>query len=128
VTIVTWGKTVHVVLEAAKQLEADRSNGPKGIDAEIIDLRTMRPLDTDTVIQSVVRTHRCVVVHEAWPLGGIGAEIADRVQREAFDSLDAPVERVTGADVPMPYAHVLEKECLPTPERVIAAVRKALYV
>jgi pyruvate dehydrogenase E1 component beta subunit len=121
VTVVTWSKTLFVVEKAAEQLAAE------GIEVEIVDPRTIRPLDSDTIIESVRRTHRCVVVHEHWPYGGVGAEIVDRVQREAFDSLDAPVLRVTGADVPMPYAENLEHAALPDPEKVIAAIRKVLY-
>ncbi len=121
VTIVTWGRALHVVLDAAGKLEED------GIEAEVVDLRSIRPLDSDTVVRSVGKTNRCVIVQEAWPFGGVGAEVSDRVQRQAFDALDAPVVRVTGADVPMPYAHSLEKVCLPTADRVVEAVRNVLY-
>ena len=120
-TIVTWGRPYYTVMEAAEQLAAD------GIECEVVDPRTLRPLDLDAIVSSVKKTNRCVVVHEHWPRGGPGAEIVDQVQREAFDWLDAPVERVASLDVPMPYASNLEDRVLPTVERVVAAVRKATY-
>ncbi len=122
VTIVTYGKAVHTCLAAAKKLAAE------GIEAEIVDLRSIRPMDSETVIASVVKTNRCVVVHEAWELCGVGAEVAARVQRDAFDHLDAPIERVSGRDVPMAYANSLEKVCIPDAARVIEAVKKVLYL
>jgi pyruvate dehydrogenase E1 component beta subunit len=121
VTVVTWSKMLYVVEEAAESLAKD------GIEIEIIDPRTIRPLDSDAIVASVRKTSRCVVVHEGWPFGGVGAEIVDRVQREAFDWLDAPVARVTGEDVPMPYAKELERAALPDPDRVIRAVKRVLY-
>ena len=99
----------------------------EGIEAEIIDLRSIRPLDLETVLVSVRKTNRCVVVEEGWRYAGFGAEIVDRVQRGCFDDLDAPVLRVTAADVPMPYSKILEKAFLPQPERVIEAVHQVLY-
>ncbi|MEM8606836.1 MAG: pyruvate dehydrogenase complex E1 component subunit beta [Myxococcota bacterium] len=120
-TIVTWGRPYHVAMAAAEKLAAD------GIECEIIDPRTLRPLDLAPVIESVRKTNRCVVVHEHWPYGGPGAEIVDQVQRDAFDYLDAPVERVAGLDLPMPYALNLEEQVLPTEERVIDAVRRVSY-
>lgn len=120
-TVVTWGRPYYTVMEAAEQLAAD------GIELEVVDPRTLRPLDIDTIVQSVKKTNRCVIVHEHWPYAGPGAEIADRVQREAFDWLDAPIERVASLDVPMPYATNLEELVLPTVDRVVAAVRKATY-
>ncbi len=120
-TIVTWGRPYYVAMAAAEKLSAD------GIDCEVIDPRTLRPLDMAPIIESVRKTNRCVVVHEHWPYAGPGAEIVDRVQREAFDHLDAPVERVAGLDVPMPYALNLENEVLPTEERVIDAVKRVSY-
>lgn len=120
-TVVTWGRPYYTVLQAAEQLAAD------GIELEVVDPRTLRPLDIDTIVQSVKKTNRCVIVHEHWPYAGPGAEIADRVQREAFDWLDAPIERVASLDVPMPYATNLEELVLPTVDRVVAAVRKATY-
>ncbi len=120
-TVVTWGRPYYTVMQAAEQLAAD------GIELEVVDPRTLRPLDTDTIVESVKKTNRCVIVHEHWPYGGPGAEIADRVQRDAFDWLDAPIERVASLDVPMPYATNLEDLVLPTVDRVVAAVRKATY-
>ena len=120
-TIVSWGRPYHVAMAAADALAGD------GVECEIIDPRTLRPLDMGPIIESVKKTNRCVVVHEHWPYGGPGAEIVDRVQKQAFDYLDAPVERVAGLDVPMPYAHNLEDEVLPTEERVIEAVKRVTY-
>jgi pyruvate dehydrogenase E1 component beta subunit len=119
-TIATYSRMTYVSLEAAATLEKE------GISAEVVDLRSLRPLDEDTLVSSVERTHRLVVVHEGWPYGGVGAEIADRVQRLAFDALDAPILRVTTLDVPMPYSAKLEQVCMPNPERVVATVRRLL--
>lgn len=121
VTLVAWQKMRFVALAAAEAL-AD-----EGIDAEVIDPRTLRPLDLETILASVARTHRCVVVEEGWPWMGSGAQIADSVQRHGFDDLDAPVVRVTGRDVPMPYAKPLEAAVLPSVERVRAAVHDVTY-
>lgn len=121
-TIVTWGRPYYVALSAAEKLAAD------GIECDIIDPRTLRPLDMGPIIESVQKTNRCVVVHEHWPYGGPGAEIVDQVQRQAFDHLDAPVERVSALDVPMPYASNLEGGVLPTEQRVIDAVKRVSYV
>jgi pyruvate dehydrogenase E1 component subunit beta len=121
VTIVAWSRSVTTAMAAAKTLEAE------GIEAEIVDPRTLRPLDDDLIFESVRKTNRCVVVEEGWRIAGFGAEIADRVQRECFDDLDAPVIRVTAEDVPMPYAKTLEKAYLPQPEKVIDAVKRVLY-
>ena len=121
VTIVCHSKTVAVALKAAEQLAAEE------VDAEVIDRRTMRPLDTELVLESVGRTHRCVVAEEGWPFAGVGAQVVDTVQREAFDELDAPILRVTGADVPMPYNKHLEKAAKVDPAGVIAAARSVLY-
>jgi len=121
VTIVAWSRSVQYALQAAELLAKD------GIEAEVVDPRTLRPLDEDLIFDSVRKTNRCVVVEEGWRYAGFGAEIADRVQRECFDSLDAPVIRVTAADVPMPYSRMLEKAFLPQPEKVVAAVREVLY-
>jgi pyruvate dehydrogenase E1 component subunit beta len=120
VTIVTWSKMLHTVLKAAETLAGE------GIEAEVVDLRTIRPLDTATVLASVRKTHRCVVVQEGWPFAGVAAEIITLVVREAFDDLDAPPERVTNLDVPMPYARNVEELVLPSPERILAAVRRTL--
>jgi pyruvate dehydrogenase E1 component beta subunit len=121
VTIVAWQKMRFVALAAAEALAKE------GIDAEVIDPRTLRPFDLDAVLASVRRTHRCVVVEEGWPWMGSGAQIADSVQRHGFDDLDAPVVRVTARDVPMPYAKPLEHVVLPTAERVQRAVHDVTY-
>jgi pyruvate dehydrogenase E1 component subunit beta len=121
VTIVAWSRSVTTAMAAAKALEEE------GIQAEVVDPRTLRPLDEDIIFESVRKTNRCVVVEEGWRIAGFGAEIADRVQRECFDSLDAPIIRVTAEDVPMPYAKTLEKAYLPQPEKVVAAVKRVLY-
>src|SRR5580698_1837589 len=120
VTLAAYSRMTHVALEAAAALEKD------GISAEVVDLRSLRPLDENTLVTSVQRTHRMVVVHEGWPYGGVGAEIADRVQRLAFDALDAPILRVATLDVPMPYSAKLEQECMPGAERVISTVKRLL--
>jgi pyruvate dehydrogenase E1 component beta subunit len=120
VTLVAWSRATHVALDAATQLAKD------GVEAEVVDLRSLRPLDEDTVAESVRRTHRCVVVHEGWPYGGVGAEVSDRVQRLCFDWLDAPILRVTTLDVPMPYNAKLEQLCMPQPDRVVDTVRRTL--
>ncbi len=122
VTLVCHSKTVTVALKAADQLAAE------GINAEVVDLRTIRPLDTETVLNSVGHTHRCVVVEEGWAFAGVGAQVVDEIQRHAFDELDAPVLRVTGADVPMPYNKQLERAAKADPAKVIAAVKKVLYL
>jgi pyruvate dehydrogenase E1 component beta subunit len=122
VTIVSHGKTVAVALKAAEQLAAE------GVNAEVIDLRTIRPLDTATILGSVSRTNRCVVVEEGWQFAGVGAQVVDLIQREVFDALDAPVLRVTGADVPMPYNKHLEKAAKADPAKVIAAAKHVLYL
>jgi pyruvate dehydrogenase E1 component beta subunit len=120
VTLAAYSRMTHVALEAAAELEKG------GVSAEVVDLRSLRPLDEDTLVGSVERTHRLVVVHEGWPYGGVGAEIADRVQRLAFDALDAPILRVSTLDVPMPYSAKLEQACMPQPERVVAAVKRLI--
>jgi pyruvate dehydrogenase E1 component beta subunit len=120
VTIAAYSRMTHVALEAAALLEKD------GVSAEVVDLRSLRPLDESTLVASVERTHRLVVVHEGWPYGGVGAEIADRVQRLAFDALDAPIVRVTTFDVPMPYSAKLEQMCMPQADRVVSTVQRLL--
>jgi len=121
VSIVAWSRSSVTALEAATLLEQE------GIQAEVIDPRTLRPLDEELIFASVAKTNRLVVVEEGWRMAGFGAEIADRVQRECFDDLDAPVLRVTAEDVPMPYAKNLEKAYLPQPDKVVAAAKKVLY-
>jgi pyruvate dehydrogenase E1 component beta subunit len=121
VTIVAWSRSTQFSLQAAELLAKE------GVEAEVVDPRTLRPLDEELIFESVRKTNRCVVVEEGWRYAGFGAEIADRVQRECFDDLDAPVVRVTAADVPMPYSKMLEKAYLPQPERVVEAAHQVLY-
>ena len=121
VTIVSFGIGMKYALEAADKLAED------GVSAEVIDLRTLRPMDTDTVIKSVMKTNRCVTVEEGWPVGSIGGHIASTLMQEAFDYLDAPVITCTGKDVPMPYAANLEKLALVTTDEVVEAVHKVTY-
>lgn len=122
VTIVSFGKMMKVALKAAEELAKDN------IDAEVIDLRSVRPIDYATLISSVKKTNRMVVVEESWPLASIASELAFAVQRHAFDYLDAPIRRVMGGDVPLPYAPTLIDAYLPNPARVIAAVRDVMYL
>jgi pyruvate dehydrogenase E1 component beta subunit len=119
-TVVAYSRATHLAIEAATALEKE------GISVEILDLRSLRPLDEDAIVDSVRKTHRCVVVHEGWPYGGVGAEIADRVQRLAFDWLEAPILRVAQLDVPIPYNAKLEQHCMPRSERVVAAVKRVV--
>jgi len=121
VTIVAWSIGVSYALKAAEEL------AKKHIQAEVIDLRTLRPMDTDTVVASVQKTGRCVVVEEGWQQSGVGAEVAARIMDKAFDYLDAPVARVSGKDVPMPYAANLEKLALPSVAEVVDAAKAVLY-
>jgi pyruvate dehydrogenase E1 component beta subunit len=122
VTIVCHSKTVTLALKAAEQLAGE------GIEAEVVDLRTIRPMDTETVLNSVARTHRCVVAEEGWPFAGVGAQVVDTVQREIFDELDAPVLRVTGADVPMPYNKHLERAAKVDAGKIATAVKQVMYL
>jgi pyruvate dehydrogenase E1 component beta subunit len=121
VSIITHGKMIHVALQAAGMLEKD------GIKAEVLDLRSIRPLDVDAILATVAKTNRVVLVEEGWPYGGITATVAALIQEEAFDMLDAPILRVTQADVPMPYAKVLEKAVKPSAEMVVEKVNRVLY-
>ncbi len=121
VTIVCHSKSVAVALKAAEQLAAEE------VSAEVLDLRTIRPLDEAGLLGSVSKTHRCVVVEEGWHFAGVGAQVVDVIQRDAFDQLDAPVLRVTGADVPMPYNKRLERSAKADADKVTEAVRKVLY-
>jgi pyruvate/2-oxoglutarate/acetoin dehydrogenase E1 component len=121
VTVIAHSKMVFVALDAAKELEKE------GIDAEVIDPRTLRPLDSEMLLRSVKKTNRAVIVEEGWPFCGVGAQIVDILQHHAFDYLDAPVLRVTGADVPIPYAKSLEHLALPDKQRVKDAVYRVLY-
>jgi len=121
VTIVAWSMGMTYALKAADELAKD------GINAEVIDLRTLKPMDSDTIVESVKKTGRIVTVEEGWKQSGVGAEIAARVMEQAFDYLDAPIERVTGKDVPMPYAANLEKLALPSVAEVIEAAKAVCY-
>ncbi len=121
VTITSFSRMMEVAMAAAEQLAKE------GIEAEVIDLRTIRPLDTATIVDSVKKTNRLVSLEEGWPFAGIGAELSALMMEQAFDWLDAPVMRVTGEDVPMPYAANLEALALPSPAKVIAAVKASLY-
>jgi pyruvate dehydrogenase E1 component beta subunit len=120
VTIVTYSKMLEISQKAAEQMSAE------GIEAEIVDLRTLRPLDMDPVIESVKKTNRAVVVEEGWKSFGVGSEVAARIYEQAFDYLDAPVQRVAQLEVPLPYNRNLEQLALPKPEWVIKAVREVL--
>lgn len=122
VTLVTYSKPLRLVLEAAEVLAA------KGIEAEVIDLRSLRPLDEETVYASVRKTNRCVVVDESWPVCSVGSHVAWCVSRSCFDVLDAQVELVSSEDVPMPYNHRLELAAQPTVDKVVEAVGKVLYL
>jgi pyruvate dehydrogenase E1 component beta subunit len=121
VTITAYSRMVEVALKAADLLAAE------GIEAEIVDLRTLRPLDGATIVASVKKTNRLVSVEEGWPFAGIGSELAALMMEQAFDWLDAPVARVAGADVPMPYAANLEALALPQIEGIVAAAKAVLY-
>jgi pyruvate dehydrogenase E1 component beta subunit len=122
VTLICHSKTVTVALKAADQLAL------QGVAAEVVDLRSLRPLDEPAILASVAKTNRAVVVEEGLPHCGIGAQVVDIIQRDAFDQLDAPVLRVTQADVPMPYNKQLERLAKPSPEKVVAAARRVLYL
>jgi len=121
-TLVAWSKMVGVALAAADKLAAE------GVACEVVDLRTLRPLDEEAILASVRKTNRCVIVEEGWPFAGVGAQVAFLIQSGAFDDLDAPVARVTGADVPMPYARNLEHLAVPSAARVIQAAKSVLYL
>jgi pyruvate dehydrogenase E1 component subunit beta len=121
VTLITYSRSLKTTLVAAEQLAGE------GIEAEVIDLRTIRPLDLDTLLESVSKTHRAVIVEEDWPYCGLGAGIADRITQRIFDELDAPIRRVATRDAPIPYNRLLEHSMLPTTERIIASVHDVLY-
>src|SRR5690348_13314673 len=121
VTLVAWSMGMSYALKAAEELAKEQ------ISAEVIDLRTLRPMDTATIVESIKKTSRCVVVEEGWPLSGVGAEIAARIMENAFDWLDAPVVRISGKDVPMPYAANLEKLALPSVADVVEAAKAVAY-
>ena len=122
ITLVSFNKMALVYLDAAVELAKE------GISAEVIDLRTIRPLDIDTLVASVKKTNRMVVVDESWPMFGVSSEVAYQVQKDAFDYLDAPVRRVNAADTSLPYASTLVDEYLPNPEKVIRAVKEVMYI
>jgi pyruvate dehydrogenase E1 component beta subunit len=122
ITLIAWSKMVWTCLDAAKLL------AEQGIDAEVVDVRSLRPLDIETLATSVKKTGRCVIVEVGWPVAGYGAEVAYQMQRHCMDMLDAPIERVTSDDVPMPYAKNLEDEVQPQVKDVVAAVKRALYL
>jgi pyruvate dehydrogenase E1 component beta subunit len=121
-TIVCYGKMVLVALQAADQL------AKQGVNVDVLDLRTIRPMDVDAIADSVAKTNRAVVVEEGWEMCGVGAQVVDFIQRECFDDLDAPVVRVHQADVPMPYAKNLEKLAKPDAAKTIAAVKRVMYL
>ena len=122
VTLVAFGNTVRLTLEAAKELES------QGVDAEVVDLRSLRPLDEETIYQSVSKTNCCVVVDESWPMASVGSTVAWMISRHCFDELDAQVELVSSEDVPMPYNHRLELAVQPSVDKIIDAVKKVLYL
>ena len=122
VTLICHSKTVTVALKAAEQLQE------QNVSAEVIDLRSLRPMDEQAILDSVAKTNRAVVVEEGWPYCGVGAQVVDIIQRDAFDQLDAPVQRVTQADAPMPYNKHLERAAKASPEKVVAAARRVLYL
>jgi pyruvate dehydrogenase E1 component beta subunit len=121
-TVIAWSKMLHHALRAAEMLEKE------GIDIEVVDPRTLKPLDVETLATSVRKTNRAVIVEEGWPFCGVGAQIASSLYEAVFDHLDAPIKRVTQADVPLPYNRRLEKMSLPDPEAVVQAVREVLYL
>jgi pyruvate dehydrogenase E1 component beta subunit len=117
----TYSRSLINTLAAAEKLAGE------GVSAEVIDLRTLRPLDMDTILASVLKTHRCVIIEENWPYCGIGAGVADRIYQQIFDELDAPIRRVTAKDAPIPYNRKLEASMLPTVERIVAKINDVLY-
>ncbi|HMB02330.1 MAG TPA: pyruvate dehydrogenase complex E1 component subunit beta [Isosphaeraceae bacterium] len=122
VTLITYSRSLKPTLAAAERLAGE------GIEAEVIDLRTIRPLDLDALLESVVKTHRAVIVEEDWPYCGLGAGISDRITQRAFDELDAPIRRVASRDAPVPYNRRLEASMLPTADRIVAQVEDVLYI
>jgi pyruvate dehydrogenase E1 component beta subunit len=121
-TLVSYGKPMRVTLEAAEKLAS------MGLEAEVVDPRSIRPLDEETVYASVRKTHRCVIVEESWPFASVGAHVAWLISRNAFDYLDAPVEMVASADVPMPYNHRLELAAQPQRDTIVEAAKRVLYM
>jgi pyruvate dehydrogenase E1 component beta subunit len=122
VTLVCYSKPIRMVLEAAERLAGE------GIEAEVVDLRTIRPLDEEAIYASIRKTNRCVVIDEAWPFASVGSHIGWLVSKNCFDYLDAPVELVSGEDVPMPYNHNLELAAQPSVDKVVKAVKSVMYL
>lgn len=122
VTMICWSKMVKLCLNAANVLADEHK-----INAEVIDLRTLRPLDEETIVESIQKTHRCVIVDEDWPYCGAGAGVLERIYRKVWDDLDAPISRVCSEDVPVPYNHYLELAMQPSVEKVIGAVKEVCY-
>jgi pyruvate dehydrogenase E1 component beta subunit len=122
VTVVSFGKIIKEAYKAAEELEKE------GISVEVIDLRTIRPLDFNTIFESIKKTNRLVILEEAWPFASVSSEITYQVQENVFDYLDAPIQRITTADTPAPFSPVLLKEWLPDATDVIKAVKKVMYV
>jgi pyruvate dehydrogenase E1 component beta subunit len=120
VTIVSWSRGLYLALGAAEEL------AEQGVSCEVVDMRVLRPLDTATVVESVKKTNRLVIVEESWRTMGLGAEIAAAVQEDGFDYLDAPISRVGSVEVPMPYARNLERLVIPGKDEVVAAVKQTL--
>ncbi len=121
VTLISFGKIMKIVQQAADELQKE------GVSAEIIDLRSVRPIDYDSIIQSIKKTNRAIIIEEAWPLASISGELAYHLQKYAFDYLDAPIERVTNRDIPLHYAPTLIEETLPNVERVVKAAKRTMY-
>jgi len=121
VTLVSFGKIMKVALTAAENLEKE------GVSAEVIDLRTVRPIDYDVIVDSIKKTNRMVIIEESWPLSSIATELTYHIQKNAFDYLDAPILRINNADVPMPYAPTLIESVLPNVERTVQAVKDVMY-
>ena len=122
VSIIVHSKPLRAALEAATELEQ------RGVQVEVLDLRSLRPLDEDAIVQSVTKTHRAVVVDESWPMASVGSHVAWLISHRCFDQLDAPVELVSSEDVPLPYNHSLELAAQPSVEKIIAAVKRVLYL
>lgn len=122
VTVLTWGKISHMALRAVKTFEEKET-----LSCDVIDLRTLVPLDEELIFQSVRKTHRALIVEENWPFASVGSQLVDRIQKECFDDLDAPVERVSQENVPVPYAENLEHEALPSEARIIEALKRVTY-
>ena len=122
ITVISFSKPLRAVYQAAEQLESE------GVSVEIVDIRTIRPLDEETLYASVRKTNRCVVVDEAWPFASVGSHIGWLIQRNCFDYLDAPVDLVSSEDVPMPYNHSLELAAQPSKDKIVSAIKKALYL